>query len=187
MEAFQSSSVPHCCIFCCLLFPEVPQQNIFYFPALLFSVTLKALSHCPALPAVWGWNQVISKVPSNSNHSDLAIFPLWHYRTHSCFEKMLFIPINNWKTVKFWQFCMLATPPTIHPKTPVASGLGSTTRMRAIWAGMERAKFLPLHMANIHLEKSSPFVDIKLDTVISSVCISIYFAANRFNLPTAEF
>lgn len=52
---------------------------------------------------------------------------------------------------------------------------------------VETAKFLSLHMANIHLEKSNPFVDIKLDTVISSVCISIYFAANRFNLPTAEF
>lgn len=52
---------------------------------------------------------------------------------------------------------------------------------------METAKFFSLHMANIHLEISSPFVDIKLDTVISSVCISIYFAANRFNLPTAEF
>lgn len=48
------------------------------------------------------------------------------------------------------------------------------------------AKLHPLHMDNIHLEISSPFVDIKLDTVISSVCISIYFAANRFNLPTAE-
>lgn len=42
-------------------------------------------------------------------------------------------------------------------------------------------------MTNNHLKKSNPFVDIKLDTVISSVCISIYFAANRFNLPTAEF
>lgn len=52
---------------------------------------------------------------------------------------------------------------------------------------METAKFLLLHMANIHLEKSNPFVDIKLDTVISSVCISIYFAADRFNLPTAGF
>lgn len=52
---------------------------------------------------------------------------------------------------------------------------------------METAKFISLRMANIHLEKSSPFVDIKLDTVISSVGISIYFAANRFNLPTAEF
>lgn len=52
---------------------------------------------------------------------------------------------------------------------------------------METAKFLSLHMANIHLEKSNPFVDIKLDTVISSVCISIYFAADRFNLPTAGF
>lgn len=52
---------------------------------------------------------------------------------------------------------------------------------------METAKFLSVHMTNNHLEKSNPFVDIKLDTVISSVCISIYFAANRFNLPTAEF
>lgn len=63
---------------------------------------------------------------------DLAIFPLRYYKTHPCFEKMLFIPINIWKTVEFWQLCMLATPPTIHLKTPAASGLGSTPRMRAI-------------------------------------------------------
>lgn len=33
---------------------------------------------------------------------------------------------------------------------------------------METAKFVSVHMANIHLEKSNPFVDIKLDTVIST-------------------
>lgn len=50
----------------------------------------------------------------------------------------------------------------------------------------EQPNFPPLHLENIHLEKSNPFADIKADTVISSGCLSIYFAANRFNLPTAE-
>lgn len=56
-----------------------------------------------------------------------------HYETLPCFENTVFIPINIWRTVKFGNFCVLATPPP--PSTPspqCQSGLSSPSRTGAI-------------------------------------------------------